>query len=129
MDMSDTMCSTEASCGCQNLNDGEVRKRKLLGYGSLVVAFAVVGVNKVQQPEAWVHATTAIPFFFAYLNLFQARTRTCVALAFQEIDLSGSSMQPIEDRETGRRLKRRSVKMIAGAAALAAVSAAVCWKL
>lgn len=123
------MSSTSAACGCQNLNDNEVRKRKVLGYGSLVIAFAVVGINKVQQPEAWVHATTAIPFFFAYLNLFQARQRTCVALAFQEIDLTGPSMQPIEDRETGRRLKRRSVKMIAGAAALAALSAAICWKI
>ncbi len=127
--MSETICRTKEACGCQNLNDNEVRKRKVLGYSSLVIAFAVVGLNKVQQPDAWVHATTSIPFFFAYLNLFQARQRTCVALAFQEIDYSGPAMQPIEDRETGRRLKRRSAKMIAGAAALAALSAAVCWKI
>lgn len=82
------MCTSPQSCGCQNLNDREVRKRQLLGYGSMVVAFGLVGLGKVQQPPDWVKAMPAIPFFFAYLSLFQARTRTCVMLAFLEKDAS-----------------------------------------
>ena len=127
--MSETICSSRAECGCQNLNDAEVRKRKILGYGSLVVAFALVGLAKFQQPPEWVQAVPAIPFFFAYLNIFQARTRTCVALAFFERDMSQGKLQPVSDRDTSWRLKKRSAKLIAAAAALALLSAAVCWKL
>lgn len=127
--MSDTMCTSSQSCGCENLNDSEVRKRRLLGYGSLVVAFGLVGLSKIQNPPNWVQAMPAIPFFFAYLNLFQARTRTCVMLAFLEKDVSQGQSQPVPDRQTSWRLKKRSMKLIAGAAALAALSAAICWRL
>lgn len=127
--MSETMCTSPAACGCQNLDDREVKKRQVLGYGSLVAAFAVVGLAKLQNSPEWVQAMPAIPFFFAYLNLFQARTRTCVALAFLEKDVSGGQTLPVADRATSRRLKSRSLKLIAGAAVLAAVSTAICWKL
>lgn len=127
--MSETMCTSKAPCSCQNLNDHEVKKRQVLGYGSMVVAFALVGMAKLQNPPEWVQAMPAIPFFFAYLNILQARTRTCVALAFQEKDMSEGQLQPVSDRETSWRLKKRSAKLIAGAAALAALSAVICWKL
>jgi hypothetical protein len=127
--MSETMCDSPAACGCQNLNDHEVKKRKILGYGSLVVAFALVGLAKFQHPPEWVHAMPAIPFFFGYLNILQARTRTCVALAFREADMSQGQLQPVPDRQTGWMLKVRSFKMIALAAVLALLSAAICWKL
>lgn len=127
--MSEKMCESLQSCGCQNLNDIEVKKRKILGYGSMVVAFALVGMSKVQQPPAWVQAMPAIPFFFAYLNLFQARTRTCVMLAFQEKDMSEGQLQPVQDRASSWKLKKRSFKLIAGAGALALVSAAICWRI
>lgn len=123
------MCTSPADCGCQNLNDREVKQRQMLGYGCMVVAFAVVGVSKLQSSPDWVSAMPAIPFFFAYINLLQARTRTCIMLAFMELDMSEGKAQPVADRQTGRRLKKRSLKLIAGAAGLAALSAALCWKL
>jgi hypothetical protein len=123
------MCTSPAACGCQNLNDREVKKRKILGYGSLVVAFALVGLTKLQQPPTWVQAMPAIPFFFAYLNFFQARTRTCVALAFIERDMSQGKLSPVPDRQTSWLLKKRSAKLIASAALLAALSTAICSKI
>ncbi len=127
--MSETICTTSAECGCQNLNDYEVKKRKIMGYGSLVVAFALVGFSKVSEQPEWVSAMPAIPFFFGYLNLGQAKSRTCVLLAFAEKDKSGDQLLPVSDRATSRRLKKRSAKIILGAAALAIVTAALCWKV
>ena len=129
--MSETICRLDdsQSCGCQNLNDVEVKKRKILGYGSMVVAFALVAMSKVQQPPDWVQAMPAIPFFFAYLNMLQARTRTCVMLALLEKDMSDGQLQPVQDRASSWSLKKRSFKLIAAAGALAVVSAAICWKL
>lgn len=118
------------SCSsCCNLNDTEVQKRRLLGYASLLAAFALVVLSKLQRLPEWVQILPAIPFFVAYLNLFQVRSRTCVALAFMERDLSNGQLQATPDRATSRRLKKRSAKMIASALVLALVSAAICWKL
>lgn len=127
--MSETMCTSPADCGCQNLNDYEVKKRKIMGYGSLVVAFALVGFSKLSEQPDWVAFMPAIPFFFGYLNLGQAKTRTCVLLAFVEKDKSGDQLLPVSDRATSRRLKKRSAKIILGAAALAVVTTALCWKV
>lgn len=127
--MSETMCTRQSDCGCQNLNDYEVKKRKIMGYGSLLVAFALVGLSKVQEQPEWVAAMPAIPFFFGYLNLGQARSRTCVLLAFAEKDKSGDQTLPVSDRATSRRLKKRSAKIILGSAALAVLTAALCWKV
>ncbi len=127
--MSETICSTREQCGCQNLNDREVKKRKILGYGSLVVAFALVGLSKVPDQPDWVAAMPAIPFFFGYLNLGQARSRTCVLLAFTEKDQSTDQTLPVSDRATSRRLKKRSAKIILGSAAFAVLTAALCWKV
>ena len=127
--MSETMCTSKAACGCQNLNDSEVKKRKMLGYGSFIAGFALVAMCKLQQQPEWVNAMPAIPFFFGYLNVLQARTRTCVLFAFMEKDMTGDVLQPVPDRATSWTLKKRSVKLIVGAGVLALVSAAICWKL
>jgi hypothetical protein len=120
---------TQVSCACANLNEPEVNKRRTLGYGSFVAAFALVGLNKVQTPPLWALWMPTVPFFFGYLNLMQAKSKTCVALALADRDMSEGELRPVKDRETGWRLKKRSYKIIAGAGVLAAVSAAICMKL
>ena len=117
---------SEETCSCSNLNDSEVKKRKMVGYASLVAAFGLVYLNKVQAPPAWVLATPAVPFFFGYLGLLQARSRTCVGLAFVDRDMSEGKLSPVSDREVAWRLKKRSGKIIAQAAVAAALSAALC---
>lgn len=106
-------------CGCCNLNEPEVKKRRVLGYGSLVIAFALAILSKLHPPPGWLQWGPVVPFFFAFLNLMQARTRTCVLLAIVDRDMTEGQLQPVSDRETGWKLKKRSYKMIAAAAALA----------
>ena len=53
-------------CGCCNLNEPEVKKRRILGYASLVIAFALVALNKLHPPPSWMLWSPAIPFFFGY---------------------------------------------------------------
>lgn len=127
--MSETMCTGQQQCSCQNLNDDEVRKRQVMGYGSLLFAFALVGLSKLHESSEWLAVGSAFAFFLGYLNLGQARTRTCVVLAFAEKDKTGAQTQPVSDRATSRRLKKRSAKIILGSAALAIVTAALCWKV
>lgn len=109
-------------CGCCNLNDPEVKKRRILGYVSLIIAFVLVALNKLQPPPSWMLWSPAIPFFFGYLNLMQARTRTCVALALLDRDMVEGELQAVKDRETGWQLKVRAYKMMFGAAILGAVT-------
>lgn len=115
-----------SECECCNLNEREVKKRLVLGYGSLMVAFLMVVLNKTQGAPIWVQWTSAVPFFFGYLGLLQARTRTCVALALVDRDMSEGRLCPVSDRETGWRLKKRSYKLIAFSAGLALLSTYLC---
>lgn len=116
-------------CGCCNLNETEVKKRWFLGYASLVVAFALVALNKLQPPPSWMLWGPVIPFFFGYLNLMQARTRTCVALALLDRDMVEGRLQAVKDRETGWQLKVRAYKMMMSAAFLGAISTLLLLKL
>lgn len=114
---------------CCNLNDPEVKKRQRLSALSFFTAFGAVFLSKLYQPLSWFSLLAAVPFFIGYLGLLQAKARTCVLLAFQEIDLSRAEPQPIPDRETGWLLKKRSIKIIINAGCLALLSTVICWKL
>ncbi len=123
-------CSLDqADCGCHNLSQREVTKRQNLAYSSFVVAFALVGYQKVVAQPDWVQWMPMIPFFVGFLGIFQAKTRTCVALALADKDMTEDKLGPVKDRETGWKLKKRSAKIIAGAAALAFVATAICQRL
>jgi hypothetical protein len=127
--MSDSTSTSAAACGCHNLDDSEVRKRKVTGHWALIAAFALVAASKLHELPKWIAALPAIPFFLGYLNLLQARTRTCVMLAFMERDMSQGTMRQVSSRALGRRLKKRSVKLILAAGLLAAISAALCCRI
>lgn len=114
---------------CCNLNGLEVKRRQKLSVLSFFTAFAAVFLSKLYQPLSWLGLLSAVPFFIGYLGLLQAKARTCVLLAFQEIDLSRAKPQPIPDRATGWLLKKRSIKIIINAGCLAILSTALCWKL
>jgi hypothetical protein len=116
-------------CGCCNLNEPEVKKRRILGYASLVIAFALVALNKLHPPPSWMLWSPAIPFFFGYLNLMQARTRTCVALALLDRDMVEGELQAVKDRETGWQLKVRAYKMMVGSALVGALTTALLLRL
>ena len=105
---------------CTNLNKSESRKRRVIGYGSFLIALAFAGKSKT----SWV----GVPFFFGYLNILQARTRTGVALALTDRDMSEGKIGPVKDRETGWKLKKRAFKLVLGAGALAVVTTVVCRK-
>jgi hypothetical protein len=111
-----------------NLSDWEVRKRLAKGYGSFLAAFALVGMNQGKLPPHLAQWAPAVPFFLGYINLMQAKKRTCVTLAVTDRDMLDGKLGPVKDRETGWRLKKRAFKMIVGAGLLAAVSATVCRK-
>lgn len=95
----------------------------------MVAAFVVVGLTKLQPPSLAMACLPGVPFFFAYLNLFQARHKTCVLLAAMERDHRGERPEPLSDRQAGWELKKRSLRIVGQASALAIASAALCAKL
>lgn len=111
---------------CRNIDSEAASGRLRGGYLCLLAAFALVVLIKIVQPATWVQLTPALPFFLGYLNLLQARTRTCAVTALLEQDRSEGEPQPVKDRETGWRLKQRSAKLMLAAAILAALSTVVC---
>lgn len=118
-----------SGCTCQNLDDREVKRRLYLGYVSLLVAFVMVLVNRLEARPLWIQVLPIVGFFFGYLGLLQARTRTSVVLALLERDMSDGVLGPVKDRETSWLLKQRSVRLVSLATILALASAAVCWRL
>ena len=119
----------DSACGCCNLNEPAVRKRRFLGYASLVIAFALVALNKIQPPPEWMLWGPVVPFFFGYLNLMQARTRTCVALALLDRDMVEGELQSVKDRETGWKLKKRAYKMMGCSTLLSFLTVLACLRL
>jgi len=115
-------------CGCSNLNDREVTKRIILGATSLTVALATAGFSRTQPPARRTFWIPAVPFFIGYLGLMQAQTRTCVALALTDREMRNGKVAPIESRRKGWKLKKRSLKILFAAAALALASSAICKK-
>lgn len=110
----------------RNIDSRGASLRRRGGYLCLLTAFVLVGLNKLFAPSLWARLAPAIPFFLGYLNLLQAATKTCALVALQEQDRSEGQLQPVEDRETGWRLKQRSVKLILASACLAIVSTVIC---
>ena len=69
--------------------------------------------------------TSSIPFFFGYLGLLQARAKICVALALLDRDLSQGKLQPVGDRESAWRIKKRSLAILLQSGSLSLLSTAL----
>jgi hypothetical protein len=92
------------------------RTQRLLRW-SFAAAMAVVwgvllGWFLVSGQPWYVRLTLAIPAWFAFLNLLQARRQVCVFLAAQgRMHLDGG-VQPVSDPEADRLLRRQSRRIL-----------------
>lgn len=64
-----------------NIGPGEVRKRRLMGIVALVAGVGLTFLSVVFNSPRWSRILVFFPIWIAGLGLFQAREKTCIALA------------------------------------------------
>ena len=103
-----------------NIGPREQTKRRLLGIVALVCGVGLAFLMVVLEAPRWSRALVFIPVWLAGLGMFQARERTCVALAARGTCNFDAGEEAIADaalaarlREKAKRINRRSVVVAA----------------
>jgi len=114
--------STEAA----NIGPREQTKRRLLGIVALVCAAGIAFITVFSGAPRLTRAFVFFPVWLAGLGMFQAREKTCVALAARGACNMDAGEEPVGDasaaallREKARRINRRSLIVAAVSTAVA----------
>jgi hypothetical protein len=103
-----------------NIGPRERTKRRLLGIVALVCGVGVAFLMVVFEAPRWSRALVFFPVWLAGLGMFQARERTCVALAARgtcnfddgEVSVADAALAA-RLREKAKAIGRRSVVVAA----------------
>ena len=105
------------------VNIGRRQRRLRLAFGLAMLAVALAGgawAVAAKAPPA-LRAALAVPFFLAGLGIFQARAKTCVALAAKGARNLDAGEEPVADAGEAHRLRRQALAVLLQSLALAAV--------
>ena len=80
-----------------NIGLVERRKRHRLGVVGLALGVGVVVAARTLDLGPWATFASAFPFFVGFLGIFQARARTCVALAAQGVRNMDAGAEAVAD--------------------------------
>ncbi|HMP01313.1 MAG TPA: hypothetical protein PKD86_06210 [Gemmatales bacterium] len=103
-------------------NIGPRGQRQRNGIGLVVLLAAIVAgvLGIVYEVNPWIRISLFVPFFFAYLALFQAKAKTCVFLVAKgQCDLD-AGRQPVTNPELQAVLRSKS-RWIYGKSIVAAI--------
>jgi len=99
-----------------NIGPGEVRKRRLMGMVGLAAAVGLAFVAVFFGTPRWARVFVFIPAWVAGLGLFQAKEKTCIALAARGACNMDAGEESIEDenriaqlRVKARQINRRAL--------------------
>jgi hypothetical protein len=91
-----------------NIGPKEIRKRRILGFAALsagaLLAFALFALNAPRPLRLFVF----FPIWLAGLGLFQAREKTCIALAARGVCNMDSGETEIMDKRTRKALREKA---------------------
>jgi len=99
-----------------NIGPREVRKRRLMGIVALVAGVGLAFLSVVLNTPRWSRLVVFFPIWIAGLGLFQAREKTCIALAAKgtcnldagEVDVGDEKL--VEQlRNKARKINRRAI--------------------
>ena len=96
--------ATEAA----NIGPRERRKRRLLGIVSLTVAVGVAFALVILGAPRWSRLVLFFPLWMAGLGLFQAREKTCIALAARGACNMDAGEEPVADGALAARLRDKA---------------------
>lgn len=99
-----------------NLGSREVRKRRLMGIISLIAGVGLAFLSVVMGAPRWSRLIIFFPIWMAGLGLFQAREKTCIALAARGTCNMDAGEESINDenlisqlRSKARQINRRAI--------------------
>jgi hypothetical protein len=95
-----------------NIGLAERRKRHRLGVAALALGVVVVVVARTLDLGAWASVAGALAFFVGFLGVFQARARTCVALAAlgaRNMDAGAEAIDDLAELDASKAEARRVV--------------------
>jgi hypothetical protein len=112
---------------CVNIGPAQRRKRLLLGVASLVLGAALVISMSASGMPRWVRLSVVGFFLVGFTGVFQARARTCVALAARGLrNLDGGAERIEDDAELSAvRARARRVQVQSAIATLVATALAM----
>ncbi len=109
-----------------NIGPREQTKRRLLGIVALVCAAGIAFITVFSGAPRVTRAVVFLPVWLAGLGMFQAREKTCIALAARGACNMDAGEEPVKDagavarlREKARRINRRSLVVAAVSTAVA----------
>ena len=109
-----------------NIGPREQTKRRLLGIVALVCAAGVAFITVFSGAPRPARAFVFLPVWLAGLGMFQAREKTCIALAARGACNMDAGEEPLKDaraaaslREKARLINRRSLIVAAVSTAVA----------
>lgn len=104
-----------------NIGPAERRKRHRFGVAAILLGVVVVGVAwRLGLPLA-VRAVSGLLFFMGFVGVFQARARTCVALAARGVRDMDAGPEPVEDPAEVAALRAESRRVLAKSVVAAVV--------
>ena len=110
------MTTARTGDGAINLGPREQRKRRLMGIASLAIGVGLAFVLVVLGAPRLSRLVIFFPIWLAGLGLFQARERTCIALAARGVCNMDDGEARIEDetvvaqlRAKARQINRRAL--------------------
>lgn len=93
-----------ASCPT-NIGPDQRSKRMVAGVVMAVFSLGLAAVLVLLEVSPWIRFALAVPVWFAVLNWFQVRQKTCVYFAAIGKQDQGSGLTPVDDPEADRQLR------------------------
>ena len=91
-----------------NIGPREVRKRRLMGIISLAAGGGLAFLSVVLETPRWSRLIVFFPIWIAGLGLFQAREKTCIALAARGVCNMDTGEENISDEQTVSQLRSKA---------------------
>lgn len=102
-----------------NLGKAQKRRRLILGISVFAIAAALSIFLTFQEISGGVRLIVFPLYFLSMLGFFQAKARTCVVFAYQNVQDLGEGETPVTDAESSRYLKIKAQKIILQSAFIA----------
>ena len=91
-----------------NIGPREVRKRRLMGILALAAGSGLAFLSVVLETPRWLRLIVFFPIWIAGLGLFQAREKTCIALAARGMCNMDAGEESIHDEKTAGQLRSKA---------------------